>query len=1021
MFLSKLSINKPILVTMGLLVFLVFGVLGYLGMSLDMVPTVDIPVVTIQTVYAGAGPEEIESQITKKIEDEISTISEIDYMQSYSIDNVSIIMVSFELTKDGDIAKQEVKDKVDQIVNDLPANSDDPIVEKFEVGADPVIELVLGGEASGKELYEYADLYLKDRFSQMPGVSKVNIIGGDERQIKVIFDSVLLKSNNLTMPQVSQILSANNIDLPSGSYTQGNQDYTVKVKGKFKSIKEIENLDFPTRFGHKKLGQLATVLDTIKTVRERAFYLNVKEDDLQTNVVKISLIKSSDGNTVDIANMIKEQLGEIQQELPDNMELKLTKDNSNFIKSSVNDTLSNIILGILFTAVILMFFLHDWRSTIIVALSMPFSIIATIGVAKMSGFTLNIMSLMGLSTSVGIIVTNSVVVIENIFKHKAKGLNNKEAADKGSSEIFVAVLASTLTNVVVFLPIATMNSIAGRFFREFALTVTYATVFSLITSFTLTPMLASLILPEKSKKGKLSLFIERMIKGMENFYAKTLHRIIDKKIVASSIIILIAALLIFSMNLFKQLGSQFAPVMDEGVISVKVELPQGYNLDSTERTVKEILQIVEKHEEVSHVTVDVGMQGDTDKGVNLAKLTVHLVDSEQRKLVTSDVAQKLIESSVNIPNAKLSITPVSSIGSGDEPIEFYIRGQQYAKLVEYNDILIKKMKNIPGITNVNSSHKVGKKEFVLTPRRNNIADLNSTVADIALSMRYAIEGVENTYYTENNEDYDLVVTMQDHEINNINKLGNIPLINSSGTTFTVDQVVDIEEQPALNTLIKRDKFKSIKITAGSAPGFTIGEIQKEINVMIDDLNLPSGYDVKYGGDAERMGDTAKEMGKALLLAILLTYMLLAASLESFTQPLLILVTLPLAVIGVALIMYFTGTALNIISMLSIVMLIGVVVNNAILIMEYYNQLRKQGKRIREALVEAATSKLRPILMSSIAIIFGMLPMAMGIGSAGKEMRQGMGLVTIGGIASSMLLTLYILPAMISLGAKKKHL
>ncbi len=1021
MFLSKLSIKRPILITMVLSLFVVLGVIGYQNMSLDLMPTVDIPVVTIQTVYAGAGPEEVETQVTKKLEDEIATISEIDYFQSYSLDNVSIIMIRFLLTKDVDVAKQEVKDKVDAIINNMPSGVDKPVVEKFEVGADPVINLVLGGQASGKELYEYADKKLKDRFSQMPGIAKVDIIGGDERQIHVAFDNAVLKTNKISMAQVSQILAANNIDIPSGNFTRGNQDYSVKTKGKFEKVDDIKNLDLPTAFGSKKLGQIASVTDTTKSVRERAMYFNHKKNNLEENIVKISLIKSSDGNTVEIAKAVHEELPNIKEDLPENMNLTVTKDGSTFIEATVKDTLSNIILGVLFTALVLMFFLHDWRSTIIVALSMPFSIIGTIGLAYMSGFTLNIMSLMAISTSVGIIVTNSVVVIENIFKHKEMGANKRESADKGTSEIFVAVLASTLTNIMVFLPIANMSGMAGRFFIEFALTVTYATIFSLISSFTLTPMLSSLILPEKPKKGKAGLAIEKMLKGLENAYSRSLHAIIDKKFIATIILILTVGLLMFSLNLLKDVGMEFAPTMDEGDISVKIELPQGYDLTSTKEIAIDIVDIIKTHKEVEHTTIDLGKQGDTDVGVNLSLISIKLVDAKERELKTADLAQQLIEECAAIPNAKISITAKSSTGSGQDPIELYVLGQDMNQLITYSDTLSARMKLIPGITNVNTSYKRGKKDITVIPRRDKLSELNTSVAEFAMALRYAVDGIDDTSFTENNEDYDLLVTMNDDQIVSTLDIENMPMTNSMGSTNILSQIANVSQEPAFNMLQRRNKFSAIKITAGNAPGFTIGKLQQDIDKIVEDLDLDNGYKVEYGGDAQMMGETNKDMANAMLLAIILTYMLLAAILESFIQPLLIFVTLPLAMIGVAIIMYLTNTAFNIISLLSIMMLIGIVVNNAILIMEYYNQLRAQGKKIRESLVTASTAKLRPILMSTIAIIIGMLPMALGMGDAGAEMRQGMGLVTIGGVTSSMLLTLYILPAMISLGAKKKHL
>lgn len=1020
MSLSKLSIERPVMMTMILLLFVVLGVIGYRSMSLDLMPPVDIPIVTVQTIYSGAGPEDIETQISKKIEDEISTVSEIDYLQTYSVDNVSIAIVYFKLTKDVDIAKQEVADKVEAIINNLPSDADNPIIDKIDIGASSIIDIVLSGNASGIELYEYADDVLKDRFSQLRGVAKVDLVGGDEREIQIVFNREDMKSNKITLAQVSQILKVNNFNLPSGSYEYTNQDFTVKFESKYNSIEEIENIEIPTAMGYKRLGQIAKVLDTVKKVRKSAMLYDAATTDISDNVVQISLIKSKEGNAVEIAELVKDLLPELREKLPANMDLTVTTDKSLFTEASVKDTLNNILLGVLFTGLILLFFLHDWRSTIIVALSMPFSIIATLGVAHLSGFSLNIMTLMALSTSVGIIVTNSVVVIENIFRHKEMGNNRKEAAEVGSSEIFVAVVASTLTNVMVFLPIANMSGMAGRFFIQFALTVTYATLFSLIASFTITPMLASLIIPEKPKPSKFGNLVEKWMKNTERNYGRTLHAIIDKKAIASLIIILTVGLLIFSLSLFPKIGMEFMPSMDEGYLKVNVELPQGYNLEATKSAVDEVLEIVTKSKDVEMSTVKLGTLGNLDTGVNLAQLSVKLIDADLREMSSQEVAQELSKECAHIPNTKINIDVSSSMGDrAGSSIEFYLLGQSMDELIPLSNELQARMKGVEGLINISASYKPGKKEFIIEPVREQLTTYGVTTAELALAMRYSIEGMESTQLTENNKDYDIIVTMDDNSIKSSIDIMNVPLTNNRGVDYTLGQVAKITEKDAYNQLLRRDKFQAIQIQASNAPGFTPGRLQAEIGELVEEMEMGS-VTLKWGGMSEMMGDTNADMGKAMLLAILLTYMLLAAILESFTQPLLILVTLPLGIIGVAFIMYFTGTPFNIISLLAIMMLIGIVVNNGILLLDLYNQLRKKGLRIREALVQSASAKLRPIIMSSLSIVIGMLPMAIGIGSAGAEMRQGMGLVTIGGVLSSMLLTLYILPAMICLAARRKN-
>ncbi len=453
MFLSKISISRPVTITMMIMVFVVFGFLAYTEMPLNLMPDVKLPFVTIQTVYPGAGPQEIETQITKKLEDAISTISNIDYIESYSMDNFSLVLIKFDLEKDVDIANQEVKDKVDVILNDLPNDARKPIIDKFDITAQPVVRMVLSGSQSSLELYEYADKVLRDRLSQIEGVAQVEISGGQEREIRVVLNERTVFSNNISLSQLSQVLAMHNMDLPAGSFQVANQELSVKVKGEISDLETLKNIEIPTAFGRKKLSSIANVIDTGNEIRERTTFFDLGNRIKQDNVISINLVKSSDGNPVQISKNLQKQLGGLTDALPEGMELTIVVDDSIFIESSVNDTMNNILLGILFTGLVLLLFLHDLRSTLIVALAMPVSIISTFVFMQLAGFTLNIMSLLGLSTSVGVLVTNSVVVLENIFRHKDMGNSKQVSAERGTSEIAVAVLASTLTNKVDFLPI----------------------------------------------------------------------------------------------------------------------------------------------------------------------------------------------------------------------------------------------------------------------------------------------------------------------------------------------------------------------------------------------------------------------------------------------------------------------------------------------------------------------------------------------------------------------------------------
>jgi len=1020
MFLSDTSIKRPIMMSMLLLVFVVFGGLAYFSLSLDLTPEVDIPYVTVQTIYPGAGPKEVETQVSKRIEDAVSTISKIDYVQSYSMDSVSMVVIKFEMGKDGDLATQEVKDKIDAILNDLPGDAELPITEKFDLRSKPVIDIVLSGTLDIKELYELADKRLKDRFSQSDGVARVDLVGGQEREIRVELDNRVVYENSISLLQLSQILKMQNMDMPGGQFKRRSQEYSVRFEGEFDTLETIKELEIPTAFGPKKLGKIANVTDSGADIRERTTFYNNVDKLKQANVILLSILKSIDGNTVDMARQLWKQLPEIEADLPAGCKLEVVKDKSIFIESAVEDTLSNIFLGVILTAFVLLFFLHDIRSTIIVALAMPFSIISTFMLMQLAGFTLNIMSLMGLSTAVGVLVTNSVVVLENIFRHKQLGRNRKEAAAKGTSEIVVAVLASTMTNIVVFLPIASMSSLAGQFFKEFALTVTFATLFSLLVSFTLTPMMASLIMPENdTKKHRIGEKLEKLFHLWERWYKKLLQVVLKNRLRSFAVVLLAVLMFFLSFYSAGRVGFEFMPLLDEGDIQIQVELPQGYNLEETGKMANAIEARLKEYPEVKHVINQLGSISETDIGTNLAQLSVKLVDADKRELSSTEAANTFIQDLSDIPNAMIRVAAISSMGgSGQAPIQFYLKGQDNDVLEQYKNEILQRIQEVPGLTNLTTSSRSGKPEIRLIPDRKKLSDVGLTIYDLAMALRGAVEGIEATQYKDGGEEYDLRVVMKKESVDTPAEVGNIAVVSKAGT-FRLSQLAEVQFADGYSKILHKDKYKSITFEGYTAPGYALGDVVSKIRANIEDLDLPGGYGIEWGGDVEMMEETAVDMMTTFIIAILLTYMLLAAILESLSQPLMILGTVPLAMIGVFVSLDMTGKTMNIMSMMAIIMLLGIVVNNAILLLDYTNILRREGKGVTEALIEACPTKLKPILMATIAIILGMLPMAMGLGSAGREFRQPMGIVSIGGLVVSGVLTLVVIPAIYNLTSRRK--
>ncbi len=1019
MFLSNLSIKRPVLISMIIIGLLFFGLLAYVSLPLNLMPSIDIGVVTVQTVYPGAGPREIEMQVTKKIEDAVSTISGIDYMQSYSMESVSIVVIFFELDVDADIANQEVKDRTAAILNELPADAQRPVIEKLDFGTEPIMDITLTGDQDLKELREIADKTVKDRLSQIEGVARVEIVGGADREIRVELDNRVVFQNSLSLSQLGQILAIHNINMPGGQFEQYDQEYSVRLQGEFSSIQDIETLDIPTPYGIKKLGQLARIRDTGSDVRERTIYFDLEDNVRNDRVVLLQIVPAPDGNSVEIARSVHKALPVIEGSLSAGASLTIVDDDSVFIEDTVRDTMMNVILGIFLTGLVLLFFLHDLRSTIIVALTMPIAIFSSFTLIKAAGFTQNILTLMGLSTSVGILVTNSVVVLENIFRHKQMGHNRIESADRGTSEIATAVIASTLTNVVVFVPIAMMSGIIGKVLRELALTVAFTTLFSLLVSFTVTPMLASLILPESDKKKHpLGKRLESMFVSWEKFYQNILSGIFVRKIRGIGVIAAVFLLFVFSIFIGSKVGFEFFPELDEGSVTVEVELPQGYNLNETARMIERIEERVVGHSEVVHILTTLGSLSSLDKGTNMAKINIKLVDADDRELPSRQMANLFIRELSDIPNAKIRVSAISGAGMSSSPIEFYLRGQDNDMLEVYKEELLSNIRDTQGLVNLTTSSRTGKPEITLIPDRVKIAEAGLSVYDLAFTLRSAIEGIVATTYRELGNEYDIRVVLQDDSVDTPEEIDNIAVVSPNGT-YRLAHFASVNFTEGYSTILHRDKFRTIQFSGGNAPGYPLGDVVADIQRGIDRMDMPPGYEVTWGGDAEMMRESMVEMLKAFLIAVLLLYMLLAAILENLVQPILILITIPLALIGVFLSLFITGITMNMMSMMGIIMLIGIVVNAAILLLDYTNKLRKQGKDTKTALTQACPTKLKPIIMSTLAIILGMMPMALGIGSAGAEMRKPLGIVSIGGLIVSAVLTLIVIPTLYNLFSRDR--
>ncbi len=1001
-------VRRPVLTTMITLVMVVMGLFSYQRLVVELFPRIDFPIVVVTTVYPGASPGEVESQITKRIEDQVGTLAGIEELFSESREGISQVVIQFALETDADQDAIDVKDKVEAIASDLPAGAYDPVIVKFDLAATPIVDIALSGERPLEELYEIADKTVREQLSRIPGVADVIITGQREREIRVAIAPERLRAYGLTLIDVIQVLAANNLNVPSGHITRDSHEITLRMKGEIGSPRELSEFRLWLPAGRSiPLSEVAEVIDTTEEIRQSATYNG-------RPVIGLGVQKRSDGNTVAVAEGVFAALGDLRAQLGEGVELSVVHESASFVRSSVRDVLVNIMIGILLAGALLFIFLHDWRQTLIAALAMPVSVVAAFLLIQASGFAINVMTLMALGISIGTLVTNSIVVIESISRLLHQGMPPEEAAARGTAQVAVAVLASTLTNVVVFTPIAFMSGIIGRVFVQFGMTVVFATLFSLIVSFTLVPMLAARLLRPGTGiggGGGDNLFA-RGARAWDRFYAEVQEQYRDglawvlghrRYVLAGA-----ALLFFFGLFLFRFLGGEFMPNVDQGRFTVQVELPAGTSLDRTEAVAAQIEQIIRRQAEVQAVTIRIG--GD-QLGVEDALINVYLVDADQRRRGPDEIINALRPGLAMIPDARIALFATGAMGHAESDIILEVLGEDPAALSSVAGQILDVLKQVPGLVEITTSDKPGKPEINVTPRRRQLAGRGLTAAQMGSILRTAYEGSDAGVYREQGEEYDVVVQFAAEHRHDAAILADLPLTTPAGHTVPLSDVALLESGIGNPTILHSDKQRMIEIGANIATG-NLSEKRRAIDAGIAQITVPAGVTVAYGGNAEMQDESFAAIFEALILAIILLYIVMAAILESFVHPVTVMVTLPLALVGMAMALFLTGETINIMSLMALVMMLGIVVNNAILMLDYTAQLRAAGAGLREALLEACPTRLRPILIANLAIAVGMLPQAMG--GAGSEFRVPMAVVQIGGVLVSACFTLFVIPAVYSL-------
>ena len=1016
----KASIYKPITMLMVILTVVVFGIYTYRMMVVDLLPKFEVPVVTAVIIYSGATPEEIETTVIKPVEEAVELVDGIDYVQSICMENYGILIALFNMGVDVDVGANDVRAKIEQTAATFPDAVEAPIISKLDINAQAIMSFSFTGPVSSTELRKKAEDDIEPLLTSVTGVASVDIFGGTTREIDIELDKEMLKARNVDISTIMGVFKASNINYPVGQVRGTRKNTVVRTAGKFESLEQMRDMDIPTGTGVIKLGEIAKVKDTIKTITSASRYNGI-------NSVSLDIKKRSDANVVDVAKGTIARVEQINKTLPEGFEIHLIYDKSEAIQESVTNVIQNILLAIALTSILLLLFLGKLSTTLIAALTMPISVIGAFTFMYFADFGINMMSLMALSSAVGLLVTNSIVVLENINSKLQEGLEPKEAAYKGTTEIMVAIMASTLTNVCVFVPIAFMKSIVGIFFKTYGMTMVFATVVSLLVTFTLTPLMAAYLFKGKKKDEfgniieskpsiveRLTSFFPMILNGIRFVYLKTLSFCLSVPGFFAQLIGMIALLAFVIFMGLNFLSVELMPKQDQGQILISVEMPVGTNIETTDSVVKIIESRIKDIPDLERYNATAGGE-DGFTGTNKAKVRLKLIKREEGRTRSSeDVVDSLRPYLADIPDAYISIkmasvTEMSNNSSGDVVLEVnHLNIDTAAKVA---DIVLDKIRDLPGVVEVKRSYEAGKPEIKMVPKRQALADYGMTLQGVAVMNYIAVNGLETGTYTEDGEEYKIYVRMQEKDRQEHADIEDLPMLTPKGFV-PASELFDIVDGAAPTQLDRKRKRSHVDVSMNLLPGHTSGEIMGKITEITNAMknDVPEGITFSFGGNAEMQNDMVEEFIAAILMAILLTYILLVALLESFAQPFIIMFTIPMGAIGVILALVFTETSLSMVSLMAIVMLIGVVVNNAILLLDEANRLLRSGAMgRRSAILTAAKEKFQAIVLATFASIVAQLPLAFAVGGDVAKMNQPMGIACVGGLAVSAFLTMYLIP------------
>lgn len=1007
MSITEISVKRPATIIIVMLLLIGLGILGYTSMGADMLPSMNVPVITISVSYNGASAEEIKKDVVKPMEDAVSGISGIDTISSTAREGRGMVSITFTMETNMNSALLDVQGAVDRAQRSLPSDASKPVIYKVDLNAQSVMTLTVSGSIPYDELYHVAN-DIQQSLENLPNIGQVSLQGANDKQLSIKLDKAAVEYYSINLNTLMSKITSENTNAPAGNIVQDKSDITVRMVGEFKDISEVKNLLVPTgNGGTVRLEDIATVAFTYPD-NDTVIKLNGK------NAIGISIQKQSDSNVVEAVNGVKSEIEKIKETLPKGVVLTVADDSTTSINASLTEIKHNLVEGIITTAIVLLLFLRSWRSSLIILLAIPTSLISTFFMMYEFHFTLNMMSLMALSLCVGILVDDSIVVIENIQRHLGMGKNPVTAAIEGRSEIGMAAIAITLCDIVVFAPVAFMSGMTGQIFKEFGLTVSFAALFSLFVSFTVTPMLASKLSKKEVKKEnspKKATKFSKFFDGATGLYKRFLIWSLDNrwKIIAVLTAGVVASIALLPLGYIK---TEFIPQTDNNKLQVNLSLNPGSSLQQTEDKINVIENYLKTVPEIASYFTQVG---GTDK--SSANITLKLVDKSKRKKSQSDMALELRKwGKMNISGASFSVSEPSMYGGGGGgggggyggAVQINLEGRDTNVLKDISYKIEDIVKSVPGVIDVSNSVRSSQNEIRVNVDRLACTEYGVSASQIASALRTSISGSTVGSYTDNDgSSHNILISFMDGQIKTPSDIGSIKVLNSSGQQIALNQVSSIVVANTARSISRLDRLDVVRIS-GSLQNAVLGNVNKEIQSRLKSISLPYGYTIKFGGTQQNMNDTFGSLGKALAASLILIYMILVILYESFMTPLIRMLSLPCAIIGAFGLLAVSGKTLNLLSMIGLIMLDGLASKNGTLLIDYTNTLMKKGMPLREALIESGTTRLRPIIMTTTTMIVGMLPTALSIGE-GSELKSGMGIVVIGGMITSTLFTPVILP------------